>query len=79
MIYNNAIQTTKPMFLGSSNPTVIPKILSDLIRGDKSKMAAAIPEVLKSPLVHVMVTQFNGLTRRNLYVSVWYYDLKSRC
>jgi len=49
------------MFLGSSNPTVMPTILSDLTGSDKSKMAAANPEVLISPLVHMLVTQFQRL------------------
>jgi len=42
------------MFLGSSNPTVIPTILFGLSGSDKSKMAAAKPEVLISPLVHML-------------------------
>jgi len=44
------------MFSGSSYPTVLPTILSDLTGSDKSKMVVAKPEVFKSPLVHVMVT-----------------------
>jgi len=49
---SNAIPTAKPMFSGSSYPTVIglPTILSDLTGSDKSKMAVANPKVLKSPL-----------------------------
>jgi len=44
----------KLMFLGSSNPKVIPTILSDVTGRDKSKMAAANPEVLISLLVHML-------------------------
>jgi len=44
------------MFSGSSNPTVKPTILSDLTGSDKSKMAAASPEVLISPLVNMIAT-----------------------
>jgi len=42
------------MFSGSSNPTVIHTILSNLTGSDKSKMAAANPEVLISPLAHML-------------------------
>jgi len=58
---SNAIPTVKPMFSGSSNPTVIPTIPSDLTGSDKSKIAAANPEVLISPLVHMIATQFQRL------------------
>jgi len=37
-------------------------MLSDLTGSDKSKMAVANPEVLKSPLAHMTATQFNGAT-----------------
>jgi len=51
----------KTMFSGSSNPTVIPTILSYLTGSDKSELAAANPEVLISPLVHMIATQFQRL------------------
>jgi len=42
------------MVSGSSNPTVIPTIPSDLSGSDQSKMVAAPLEVLISPLVHML-------------------------
>jgi len=38
------------MFSGSSNPTVVHTILSDLTGSEKSKMSVATPEVFMSPL-----------------------------
>jgi len=49
------------MFVGSSNPTVIPTMLSDLTESYKSKMAAANPELLISPLEHMLAMQCQRL------------------
>jgi len=68
------------MFSGSSNPTVIHTIhaiLSDLTGSDKSKMAAAFPGVLISPLVHILA--WNGAAELPETPKTWYYDLKSLC
>jgi hypothetical protein len=68
---SSAIPKAKPLLSVSRNPTVTPTILSNLTGSDKSKMAATNSEVLISPLVHVIVTQFTGLNLRCLYYSLW--------
>jgi len=73
---SNAMPTAKPMFSGSSHQTVRPSILSDLTGSDKSKMAAANPEVLISPLVHMLA--WSGATEFPT-PKTSYYDLKLRC
>jgi len=63
---SNTIPTAKPMCLGSSNPTVISTILSDLTGSDKSKMTAANAEVL---------IYCTGKTRQAVYRDL-YFTLK---
>jgi len=70
---SNAIPTAKPMFLGSSNSTVIPKILSDLTESHNSSYYGANLEFrlpLWSSNVESGATEFPDLDNM-------YYDLKS--
>src|SRR5664279_272409 len=56
-----AISAATPMFSGSSNPTKLLRITTDVSRSGKSKMAAAKPEVIITQLVVQIETRYQRL------------------